>query len=417
MSTLRSFVESLLQPHQDAEEDSPLYYVKPDTLDDTFELRQLIVAKPSKVDFYEYYWAHLMPDATWNRVVSWFWLMMWRNPRNVPRRVFLLWLASWAILGTILGLLIHEAVVVFQGTTGATMRWPALLSVLLAGMGAVVLSFIGDAAVYFGPSPKNVEARQKIRARGLQLLNNLMRDPRYSGITVVGHSLGSVIGYDAISLSWQDFLRQSRDRYDASCDAGSPLPSNAAAVIAAEKAAKSPAHPFDLDNWQKLTAAVRQELAANGHSWKITDFVTLGSPLAHADLLMATSKVDFSKRKQQRELPTCPPTRETKGFSYYQRTRDSRGKWRSIRVLHHAAQFAAINWTNIYFVSGRLPSGDLVGGPIAPLFGPGIRDVPVKTNIAFGFLSHIRYWQRPRGWQVNMGPGEIDRILGIGKQN
>lgn len=411
MSTLRSFVESLLEPVQGDLEGAPLYYVKPDTLDDTFELRQLIVTKPSKVDFYEYYWAHLMPDTTWNRVINWFWLMMWRKPGDVPRRIFPLWLSSWLILIAILGLLIGDAVSHFSGAEAAATHWPALLSLALAALSGSLLAYIGDAAVYFGQSPKNIEARQQIRARGLQLLNNLMRDERYASITVVGHSLGSVIGYDAISLCWQDFLRQSRERYLASCNAGAPLPANIGAVMKAERAAKAQPESFNLDDWRNLTAAVRAELAGNGHNWKICDFITLGSPLTHANLLMATSNADFAKRKRQRELPTCPPTREEKGFSYYQRIRDARGKWRSIRMLHHAAQFAATDWTNIYFVSRRLPSGDLVGGPVAPLFGPGVRDIPVTTNIRFGLLSHIRYWQRPRGGQVNMGPTELDRIV------
>lgn len=41
--------------------------------------------------------------------------------------------------------------------------------------------------------------------------------------------------------------------------------------------------------------------------WLVTDLVTLGSPLAHADFLMAASAEAFAKDKQDRILPTCPP--------------------------------------------------------------------------------------------------------------
>src|SRR5262249_35906130 len=37
--------------------------------------------------------------------------------------------------------------------------------------------------------------------------------------------------------------------------------------------------------------------------WLITDFVTLGSPLAHAEFLIAASADDLAKRKFERELP------------------------------------------------------------------------------------------------------------------
>jgi hypothetical protein len=41
------------------------------------------------------------------------------------------------------------------------------------------------------------------------------------------------------------------------------------------------------------------------------------------------------------------------------------------RTYHHAAPFAVTRWTNLYFKSGVGGlAGDIVAGPVAPLFGP-----------------------------------------------
>ena len=41
--------------------------------------------------------------------------------------------------------------------------------------------------------------------------------------------------------------------------------------------------------------------------WLVSDFVTLGSPLSAADVLVAKDDDDFRLRKAYRELPTSPP--------------------------------------------------------------------------------------------------------------
>ena len=55
--------------------------------------------------------------------------------------------------------------------------------------------------------------------------------------------------------------------------------------------------------------------------WLISDFITLGSPLAHATFLLANSRDEFKTRKKDHELPTCPPedTGEKYGYFYNQK--------------------------------------------------------------------------------------------------
>ena len=49
-----------------------------------------------------------------------------------------------------------------------------------------------------------MEARNELRAEGLALLQALHEDGNYNRIIVVGHSLGSVIGFDLLRLAWED---------------------------------------------------------------------------------------------------------------------------------------------------------------------------------------------------------------------
>ena len=81
-------------------------------------------------------------------------------------------------------------------------------------------------------------------------------------------------------------------------------------------------------------------------------------------------------------------------FSYRSNYRTGSGTPRTTWILHHAALFAATRWTNLYFPASWLLRGDFVGGPVAPLFGHGVRDVPVRTAARRGWLAHTRYWRR-----------------------
>ena len=56
----------------------------------------------------------------------------------------------------------------------------------------------------------------------------------------------------------------------------------------------------------------------------------------------------------------------------------------------------SVRWSNLYFPYSRLIFGDLVGGPLAPAFGPGVRDIPVRPCVdgwrATTVASHTKYW-------------------------
>jgi pimeloyl-ACP methyl ester carboxylesterase len=252
--------------------------------------------------------------------------------------------------------------------------------------GGILLSIVGDAARYLHVAPTNIQRRHEIRQAGLKVLAAL-HARGYDRIIVVGHSLGSVIGYDVLTHAWA-----------ATNTLHAPGIAKMAALDQAEQVARACAGADDVESWRQAQAAFGRELKANGNPWRVTDFITLGSPLAHAAVLLADDHPALLAKQQKRELPTCPPTPETfkvKGqpverFSYVD---DPAAP--NYRVPHHAAVFAATRWSNLYFPCRFVIKGDVVGGPLAPWFGQGVADIPVSTKLRGGFLSHTLYWTRP----------------------
>lgn len=410
MDTMRSFIDAVLDQGPSTSQTKAKYYSKPDLLSDNLELRRLVSAGESvdRTDFYEFYWAHLMPTATWGRLASWYWVLMQRRPKDVPAQVKLFYVVSWLIFIAVIGFGLYTASRYFLGYAVAADLQDAPWLLIVAGgiLSAVIRSYVGDAAVYLSPSPANIEARQKIRASGLALLDRVVASGRYDRIIIVGHSLGSVIAYDVLTFAWQRHSENLRHSISAAWRKGTVPQRAMTALRAAERAAKqirdtqnaTPATMAALAaDWRRATRAVDAEQRANGDGWLVTDLVTLGSPLTHGALLLAKDRADFERRTRERELPHSPPVRELNGkFSYTHEGSDDKGGPQQAIILNHAAVFAVVGWTNIFFPCRYLLKGDLVGGPVAPLFWPGVRDIPVDTRIWGGWLAHTHYWQH---WQ------------------
>lgn len=409
METLRGFVDAVLDQKPSTSQVDAAYYSKPDFLSDNLELRRLVSAggRGDRTDFYEFYWAHLMPTASWDRLASWYWVLMFRGPTDVPRRIFPIWALSWLATLATLGLgivsILHFAFGV-DPVPHATAKAPWLLAAILAGLSGLVRGYIGDVAVYLSPTPRNIESRQKIRAAGLGLLDRVTGSGRYNRVVVVGHSLGSMIGYDVLTFAWQRHVDARRRTISAAWREGQLPTINRAAIQAAEKLTKAIRDDLRTDpptlaehaaKWRAATRGIAAEMKANGDDWLVTDFVTLGSPLTHGDVLLARNREDFGRRTRERELPRCPPVRELVGrFSFKHEDRDSQGRLQNAWLLNQGALFAATAWTNLYFPSRGVLWGDFVGGPVVPLFWAGVTDIPVRTHHWGGWLSHTHYWTR-----------------------
>jgi hypothetical protein len=152
-----------------------------------------------------------------------------------------------------------------------------------------------------------------------------------------------------------------------------------------------------LDAFQDGQFALWQDLRRQGNPWRITDFVTIGAPLALADLLVTRpglvngfKKSDKAERRtlfdalvRRGALVRCPPRTETQPVEGDERQANYGVVGSGPReVLGSQAPFAVTRWTNLWFpvVRGGL-RGDWFGGELRPLFGPGIRDVLVSGNV------------------------------------
>jgi hypothetical protein len=290
---------------------------------------------------------------------------------------------------------------------GLRSNWSALVAWLVIAMylaiyGAFLQPYLGDAARYFRNSPGNVAVRREIRKQAVDTLEHLHTSGDYDRIVVVAHSLGTVIAYD--------MLRAYYGRINGSLPDPAGLGDDLVVVDQQQpprNEARAKGRAVVADIAQQVDAAQRsikdgapRPGDAGLKAWLVTDFVTMGSPLTHAYYLMCKGKTedelksDFADRVREREFPICPPTKaDNDGWLTYENPNDRR------RYFHHGGQFALTRWTNLYFPVSQLLWGDAIGGPVAPVFGNHVVDVPVRESKAkpVSFFAHVLYWHLPRG--------------------
>lgn len=413
--TLRSFVEAVLP---DTLKDSQTRYrSKPDRMAESFELRCL--QAPSHrgthrpiTDFYEYYWAHHMQESKYGSGLSWLGCLLVRPFWQIPKNLRPIYFVTYA--GLLLALLILCWGIFDQTGQSILARlfalyekkqfYVAVAVLVVQAIGSrFFLHYVANAARYLTPTPDNIEARNKIRAEGIQLLRSLHESGKYFRIVIVGHGIGSVIGYDILRHLWVDF----RESYSPSF-VKQPLAEQFDIVAYNLQRSTMPVASNVIEKFQQQQHVLWREHRAAGIPWLVTDFITLGSPLSNAALLMADTIQCFEKRKIEFEFPCCPPvliqqtSPDKQRYKYdihYQKKYRSLDQSDPINVLipHHGAPFASTRWTNLFFPHRMGIFGDIVGGSLAESFGKGILDIPVyPSNDAFIYrtlYSHICYWK------------------------
>ncbi|MCB1391061.1 MAG: hypothetical protein KDK12_18255 [Rhodobacteraceae bacterium] len=393
-------------------------WARPDPRNSSTELRRITTESDksgNKTDFYEYYWAHMIEGTTWEHVATWIRDLLFRNPcRRVPRRVLHAWIVLWLITlvvagATLWGLLPgpeepRPGLVVLSALGGMAVS---------AFVSSVLIKRFGDVARYVKALPPNVARRHEIRQTGVDLLDRLIDSGEYARIVVVAHSLGTIVGYDILAMLFA--RRNTVSNKGAARDMPQP---HRDALEEAIRAALAGTLPLDVATFQDMQAAALAEARDQGLKWPITDFVTLGAPLTHAEFLMAESRKDLRERQRQRLLPTCPPTMEyddTTRLRHFTYSRLAGRQPLDRRRPHHAALFAYTRWTNLYSDERCLLTGDLISGPVAEAFGlegaesvvRGARDIGVLPALtATGrkaeghrrvFFSHNDYWDMDKG--------------------
>ena len=401
MDTLRGFVDAAWRYDKDLNQSwsKGETYSKPEAITGSFELRGLTTRnwKPApgdddpvrRVDFFEFYWAHLMQGTSIGAVMSWLVRLLVRKPGQVPHRLLGGWIAGLVILVAGIALAMLTALKPDLTHFGIpTWAWAVLAAIGGVFSALWLRPVAGDAARYLSPSPGNVAARQMIREAGIDLLAKIQNTGEYDRIIVAGHSLGSVIGYDILHYAWG---RLERDALIAAhCD----NPTCQTALTQLERAAgkldKNPDSGEALSIYRDAQRDYRTQLARTDESppvWLVSDFVTMGSPLSNADVLIAKNRKDLDARIALRDQPACPPQSER--GSRVRFTYESGGE----RIPHHGAVFAPTVWTNVYHPNVLGLIGDFISGPVAPMLGPGIRDI--RVPIGAPAFRHLSYWSRP----------------------
>lgn len=422
MSTLNSFVSSVWttdttlvdqgkpDPNTGGARSGNISWAKPDGRNSSTELRRIRTESDkagNSTDFYEFYWAHMMQGNTWEHVVTWIKDLLFRIP---PKRVAHAWVVLWIIALIVTGLTLWGL-----WPKAAPKPWVAWLSALgamgvSAFVSAVLVKRFGDVARYVKALPANVAKRHQIRQAGVDLLSRLIDSGDYDRIVVVAHSLGTIVGYD--------ILAQTYSRYNEVLNA-QPQPERDALeqMIRDAKAGGD----LDIDAYQAQQAKAFAEAKAQGAPWIVSDFVTMGTALTHAEFLMSESHDDLRARQRDRLMPTCPPTLEYDGTTKLQHFSYSSKRNRKpadSRTPHHAALFAYTRWTNFCSEEKLILTGDLISGPVGEAFGlqgdkgvvQGARDIPVlpaldaNGKVAKGhkrsFLSHNNYWLMDKGTET-----------------
>ena len=392
MDTLRGFVDTVWATDKNIHHHfaGAQTWSKPDNVSRSFELRRLTTPQNKaeiKTDFFEFYWAHLMEGTSYGHVLAWARTLLLRKPSTVPPQLKAVYWLLVAILALALALAVYAAYAKASGNSFVPAWLSIVASLALLPLAAfLILRVVGDAARYLHAAPTNIQRRHEIRTAGIELLKELHKAEReYDRIIIVGQSLGSVIGYDMLNHAWSGY-----NNHTVSKDSMEAL-KKLEALAGDEN--------DDTDQVQKEQRRYFEELKANGCGWRVTDFITLGSPLAHATVLLATDAKGLKGKQENREFPTCLPALETamrdklevRRFSY----EVDRSKKDSYRVPHHAAVFAPTCWTNLYFPCHAIFWGDIIGGPLKAVMGKGVRDIAVSTRQWGGMFSHTLYWTQP----------------------
>ncbi|MBY3101149.1 hypothetical protein HFO69_26135 [Rhizobium laguerreae] len=445
MDTIKGFARTVWRelPWSTKSEDANEIWSKPDPTTGSLELRRLTTRKSAeggnypdgvRTDFYELYWADLTAGSTWEQFVSWVRYLLFRPLSKVPEAVrpawFLLWFLSALAVALALLSVLPESIWNKIGPDWARGVVLAVVAALTATVHNLATKSFGRVVRYTRAQPDNIAARAAVRERGLALLRALHKGDKYDRVILVAHSLGTILAYDLVTYFWAEREEaRSFPTSSASFAALQKLELAAAALDAVIVKAQASGTTARLTlgqcntiragkeflRFRQAQAELRRTMrdpAKLSSNWLISDFITLGSPLTHAEFLLARDWSDLLSRQSQREVPTSPPVREELeprtlaiakklgGFPIESDERNSRllsfptrknpPEW----SLHHGAAFAVVRWTNVFDRSRYVFQGDLISGPLGPSFGPAIEDIDLADLDGQSTrFTHTRYWQ------------------------
>jgi hypothetical protein len=266
IQTLRHFIDAVWLPNADAHGSfTPArIWSKPDPVAGSVVLPRLSTMDGTghRTDYFEFYWAHLMTDTKLTHVLAWGRVLLLRWPWNLPPRLLRLWLVLVTSTIAVFGLAVYLREMFF-----ATAAWWSSLVPLAvtAVVDFAIIRTLGDAARYLHRTAQNTGRRVEILAKGVELLRAVHDSGRYDRVIVVGHSLGSVIGYDILAYTWSLYHAGRRNaEFTPTLDQLEKLATEG---------------HFGIAEYQDAQRRYHQELRSVGNEWLVTDLITVGSPL------------------------------------------------------------------------------------------------------------------------------------------
>lgn len=395
LTSIREFVENVNKGGE-------RLYSSPNRVMDDLETRRFSYHNRS-IDYYEFYWAHLMDEPSMFDVLKWTFLLLFtKTPSKRARipiwiaRILIILLSSLAIYLFIHfnGLIHTTSVKLSLLASGVIMfiLYQMILPILRIIFSNAILQSIGDVVRYTVPSPQNIEVRNKIRQKGIDMLTKLHEaknssgEAMYDNIILVGHSLGSIVAYDLLTF----LFPRHHSTYVFKGDKDQEVVKNFAKYA-------DPSLSINPQEYKEDQRKVALNYRKFDHAWKVSDFITIGSPLTHASMVMAKDENELRLRQKIRELPTCPPSPDaTDAHRFFYPHGEHH-----VLIPHHAAHFTMTRWTNIYFAN------DFIGGALDEVFGQGIHDHKIKAKSSwwkrhFPFASHTAYWDKKEWGAVNI---------------
>ena len=444
METIRNFVRNVWMKDTNLKE--PHFWSKPSSVSYSFEQRRLTTNDPAingkddekvlRTDFYEYYWAFQTVGTTWEHFTGWISQFLFCLPNRYGRhkaKLLQVWALFWILLivaAGLIGIWLWFVVPMFKTCLIGGIVITVVEGVALHYLNKarrVLTTYFGDVARYVEAEPCNIRIRQAVRSGGIELIERIQQTGDYERIVLVGHSLGTIVAYDILNHLWgrhnkftyqESGVEKSRGLSDEAIKLINRLKSKAENI--GKKAKNENADPkkkdkdvesskkdetdlFDQTGYRNIQSELFKELRDNdtANNWLISDFITLGSPLTYADLVLFKDNQKFTLRKLDREYPTSPPVDEN-GQYYYQ----AGGK----SYLHHGAVFAPVKWTNIYCPSTFISTGDIISGPVSRNFSyikrekdhlipveddckTPILEIKLSADEMGGGFTHTKYWK------------------------
>jgi len=427
--TVNGFVRTALENFDGGR----IYYSRPDKITGSYEARRLLAIErkekgavvQTQTEFFEYHWSYMMTGNQIRDLLPTSLRLLLRSPLRLPWQLWIPWSVLFALVFVlawkIVDLALDGKLKRFSLNDVIAAVFPdgriaaVVTIVVFAVIGWLTSSFV-DVVRYLDTSPRSYEVRRMIRKGMVDLLTNLHANDKYSRIVVVAHSLGGFIAYDGLTTFWDETDRRqdSAVEFTKLVDlqtAAQPLVDNPSADTGdSDRMAPHAAVPVGADDGPKDPKIIAfraaqydlwQELQRNEINWRVTDLITLGTPMYLANMLFTKNDKQFNDLRKRSELPQCPPrsdseTVEGKTPKTLMYGRREGGQLK--RRLVTGSPFAVVRWSNYWFTPFFGIFGDSFGGSLAGLFGAGIDNRPVTVN-RFGryvpLWAHTRYFKYP----------------------